>query len=50
MKESSTCTTNDSGLSAGLFIAGLVSGIIALLLVEGIIWGVCKISKTSQKK
>ena len=37
-------------LSAGLFIAGLVSGVIALLLVEGIICGVCKISKMSQKK
>ena len=50
MKESSTCTSNDSGLSAGMFAAGLVSGFIALLLVEGIIWGACKISKTSKNK
>ena len=41
---------SSDGLSAGLFIAGLVSGIIALLLVEGIICGVWKISKMSQKK
>ena len=42
--------TSSDGLSAGLFIAGLVSGVIAVLLVEGIICGVCKISKMSQKK
>ena len=42
--------TSSDGLSAGLFIAGLFSGVIALLLVEGIICGVWKISKMSQKK
>ena len=41
---------SSDGLSAELFIAGLVSGVIAVLLVEGIICGVCKISKMSQKK
>ena len=39
-----------AGLSAGLFVAGLFSGAIAVLLVAGIICGVCKISKMSQKK
>ena len=34
---------SSDGLSAGLFIAGLVSGVLALLLVEGIIWGAWKI-------
>jgi hypothetical protein len=40
----------DSGLSVGLFIAGMVSGVLTLLLVEGIIWGAFKISKSSHKK
>ena len=39
-----------AGLSAGLFVAGLFSGVIALLLIGGIICGVRKISKMSQNK
>ena len=39
-----------AGLSAGLFIAGLFSGVIAVLLVAGIICGLRKISKMSQNK
>ena len=41
---------SNDGLSAGLFVAGLFSGIITLLLVEGIIFGAWKISKMSQNK
>ena len=41
---------SNDGLSAGLFIAGLFSGVIAVLLVEGIICGIRKISKMSQNK
>jgi hypothetical protein len=43
-------SNGDSGLSVGLFIAGMVSGVLTLLLVEGIIWGACKMSKSSHKK
>ena len=46
MKEvSHTSYTIDSGLSAGLFVAGLASGIVIMLLVAGIIWGACKLSR-----
>ena len=45
MKEvSPTSGTINSGLSAGLFVAGLASGIAITLLVVGIIWGACKLS------
>ena len=46
MKEvSPTSGTIDSGLSAGLFVAGLASGIVITLLVVGVIWGACKLSQ-----
>ena len=47
MKEvspTSSTVTIDGGLPAGLFVAGLVSGIVVTLLVVGIIWGACKLS------
>ena len=45
MEVSPTSGTTDSGLSAGLFVAGLSSVIAITLLVDGIIWGACKLSQ-----
>ena len=46
---SPTFGTIDSGLPAGLFAAGLVSGIVVTLSVVGIILIACKLSQPQNK-
>ena len=38
-----------SATGVGLFIGGVVAGVIAVLLIEGIVGGVCRLKRSKHK-